>query len=446
MFCSNCGKEIAEGAKFCANCGAKCAPNAVNINNEPQERRQNPQEKIENAKENETKFNGKKLLFIPIIIGIVLAIFLFTQKKDSVLTITNVSMQDTVDGNVEVFLELANTSKVAIKSVTIGFLAWDEEGSPLSVSTDVLFSRYFDEDHIPTANIMPNDVGEVCVEFWSDVSYIRYFMPVILRYTDYDGKYWENPDSDEYSNLAGQVLSDFEHPNLVEMESALSTSDNNDEYIFADSNKRLLEKDELLDLTQDEVFYAFYEIPARLGAIFEEELLNEYFYSKSWYDPSIKYDDIQGHMLNDYELTNLTLISEYMEEIFPEGYDNSTLEGDPVEKNDISGMYEIIFGSDGGATLEIWIDSESDVYRATFGGSLGINSGFTMGYLVAYTDGTDGIWDYYEDGAIEAGNYEPSMRLYYDGFGNVVVECLDGNSFGGTGFPGFSGEYVVVAE
>lgn len=115
------------------------------------------------------------------------------------------------------------------------------------------------------------------------------------------------------------------------------------------------------------------------------------------------------------------------------------------QEKSLCGTYELSF-EDGGAELEIIYSQEEDIYSAVFSGSLGMDAGSTEGFLSAYTDGTDNIWEYYDNSEFDSGNYNPSFRLQYDGSDSVTVTSLDGQTFGGMQFPGFAGEYVRTAE
>lgn len=125
---------------------------------------------------------------------------------------------------------------------------------------------------------------------------------------------------------------------------------------------------------------------------------------------------------------------------------SSTLEGGSVVEEStktakaISGRYQLKFDG-GGAELEIMYSSEDDLFYAYFSGSMEDYSGETSGFLSAYTDGSDGLWDYYEEDG-----YTASMRLSYDEFDSITVVSLDGNTFGGMQFPGFEGSYTRTEE
>lgn len=115
------------------------------------------------------------------------------------------------------------------------------------------------------------------------------------------------------------------------------------------------------------------------------------------------------------------------------------------EKN-LCGAYELFFGADGGAVFEVTYSSDEDLYYASFSGSMGLDAGSTEGFLSAFTDGTDNIWEYYDNVEFESGNYNPSFRLQCDGMDTIIVTSLDGQTFGGMRFPGFEGAYVRTAS
>lgn len=56
------------------------------------------------------------------------------------------------------------------------------------------------------------------------------------------------------------------------------------------------------------------EIYARHGRIFEDEELNEYFQSKSWYEGYLTADEFDDSVLSDIERKNLDTIVNYEKE------------------------------------------------------------------------------------------------------------------------------------
>ena len=78
-----------------------------------------------------------------------------------------------------------------------------------------------------------------------------------------------------------------------------------DEYIFPNSDCTELTDQEISSLSQDEIRLATNEIYARHGYIFKDSTLKAYFESKSWYYGTIEPEDFQENMLNYYEKTNI---------------------------------------------------------------------------------------------------------------------------------------------
>lgn len=89
--------------------------------------------------------------------------------------------------------------------------------------------------------------------------------------------------------------------------SALTQGD----YIIADSSTRTLTTADLTSLTQEELLYARNEIYARHGRRFQDESIQKYFDSKSWYQGTIAPENFQDNMLNDVERANAQTILSY---------------------------------------------------------------------------------------------------------------------------------------
>lgn len=83
MFCSNCGKEIEENAKFCSNCGAE---NTL---------LSSPKESKDNAKEEKVKNKKGIIKIVSLIIGIILIVLCACKIIESINT-TYYNIGDTV--------------------------------------------------------------------------------------------------------------------------------------------------------------------------------------------------------------------------------------------------------------------------------------------------------------------------------------------------------------
>lgn len=86
------------------------------------------------------------------------------------------------------------------------------------------------------------------------------------------------------------------------------------EYILSESNIRYLEREDLENLTAEECRIARNEIYARHGRMFDDEALQAYFESCSWYTPQIRPEDFGETLLNEYERANKDLIAAYERE------------------------------------------------------------------------------------------------------------------------------------
>lgn len=88
-------------------------------------------------------------------------------------------------------------------------------------------------------------------------------------------------------------------------------ADNNDvttisgDYVLSDSSSRTYSESELKELTNYELYIARNEIFARHGRMFNNEDLQDYFGSKSWYHPSVKAEDFDESVFNSHEKKNI---------------------------------------------------------------------------------------------------------------------------------------------
>lgn len=86
-----------------------------------------------------------------------------------------------------------------------------------------------------------------------------------------------------------------------------------EEYVLPESNRRILDADELSEMTQAKLRIARNEIYARYGWWFESEDLADHFAGKAWYTAGSYTDDLT---LSDVERANIDLITE-LEETAP---------------------------------------------------------------------------------------------------------------------------------
>lgn len=87
------------------------------------------------------------------------------------------------------------------------------------------------------------------------------------------------------------------------------------EFVFPDSDTVLLSIDDCYGLTAGEARIARNEIYARYGREFNDEQLQAYFETCSWYYGTIAPDDFSEDILSDTEKNNLNTLSEYEKSI-----------------------------------------------------------------------------------------------------------------------------------
>lgn len=105
-----------------------------------------------------------------------------------------------------------------------------------------------------------------------------------------------------------EVTQENQHISEAEVyEEEIDNSEEEKEYIVADSNIKYLTEDELEQYSVEELGYIRNEIFARYGYIFEKDKYRDYFYSKSWYTPDPSFEGNEEDF-NEYELANIELI------------------------------------------------------------------------------------------------------------------------------------------
>ena len=82
-------------------------------------------------------------------------------------------------------------------------------------------------------------------------------------------------------------------------------------YILESSSTRLLTGRDLQSLSETELCIARNEIYARKGYLFADPELREYFYSRSWYQPTVAAAEFDFNSLTETESKNLELIQTY---------------------------------------------------------------------------------------------------------------------------------------
>lgn len=133
-----------------------------------------------------------------------------------------------------------------------------------------------------------------------------------------DGKYidlyeGENQDSPE-------LVADEASQDAIRSEEEKLWTKEQEEYIFPDSDIRLLTEDELSALSPAQLRIAKNELYARHGRIFASEDLQQYFGAKSWYSGTIPGEQFSENVFNQTEKDNIALLQWYIDS-FGQGND-----------------------------------------------------------------------------------------------------------------------------
>lgn len=87
------------------------------------------------------------------------------------------------------------------------------------------------------------------------------------------------------------------------------------DYVIPDSDSRYITEEDLNGLSAEEILLARNEIYAKHGRIFNNAALDEYFRSKSWYEPAVAgsdfTDEYAASVFNTYEIANISAMVNY---------------------------------------------------------------------------------------------------------------------------------------
>ena len=260
MRCTRCGSENPSGSRFCENCGAvlqaeeRRAPQPVPVRRDTA------------AINNRICPNCGSLI------------------EDGAPFCVNCgqSMYEVRGGGGGIVYEEEPESGGTLKMIIIG------AAIGLAILAGIFAVMHFvnnDEEDaaVPstTEAVVEDDAGDMFGDIDEDEDYAR----------DYSG------GSDEYMDYA----------NAGENELYRSNSP----VFFPDSDQRYLSESELYGMSEDAVQKAINDIYARNGKIFDTQMFQNYYNNQSWYEPESKSDDVVRSYMNDYEISNVEMMSEY---------------------------------------------------------------------------------------------------------------------------------------
>jgi cytoskeletal protein RodZ len=293
MFCRKCGNELADGAKFCNKCGAPVK--AIHIDElikEPIKESEKeasaddelPKIKIfgEDLEESEQKsepVQEEKNL---------------APEQKSVLDpeqkLENVHQDDTKTAS-------HNTNKILIIAVIILSIAVIILGT-VFVTTNIMKNKSSGRTSDDTATILKGSNNSDKAEEKKTKK-------------SEDKKSSDKKSEDKILNEddASKTDSDAETQDSSPQKEITSVDElANVDYVLPESSTRAYTEEELMDMPSDVLRIARNEIYARHGRKFQDAGLQNYFNSKSWYKGTIETKDFTDNMLSDIERSNKDVI------------------------------------------------------------------------------------------------------------------------------------------
>ena len=367
MICKHCGKQIPDDSIFCFYCSKAVAPTSTTI-------------KVRGGKERSSSGSGGSgcigglplNIGKPVIIGVVallvLAVLAFVVMMVLGMEVpinkkTPVSENSSYRGNSGLSGLFGGsqsneerpgkddvTEEAKLSENNPYWECYQNYSDFVLPDSDSRYYSYQEISHLSTEEltIANMEMGARHGGSFSDSDAREYF----------EARDWYNPSGYSYefnnyelSNLKLiTVYLDMQSGNLYSSGNPYIELYRYDDYVFPTSSSRNLKDSDLSGLSEDALCVARNEICARHGCIFEDYDMQTYFYSKSWYVPSVPEDEFNTNDLNSYELRNISLIDNYKPST---GYEVSDAYWSP------DNPYKAIYESYGRSQVYFFSDSSS---------------------------------------------------------------------------------------
>lgn len=321
MFCRQCGKEIADGARFCKYCGASQGAGNQPVAAKPQAgtavgntSQTSCQKKL--PRKGPKKGKGGIIAALVVVILLVIAagvgaVLYFT--SDSYQIKKNLKLADECFAEEE-YEEALDYYKAALKldrSLVEAYLG----------SADIYIEK---SEYQNAVDILEKGLDKVrgkkkdALEERLEDAYSLWVTALVSR-EDYDGA---RAVLDEGVPEAGAATDSVESsktedtPASEVLESSESAPEEPEQpkFILPESDSRYLAMEDLAGLTAEECRIARNELFARHGRLFKDEELQAYFNSCDWYYGWVMPEDFDETVFNEYEFANRDLIIKYEKE------------------------------------------------------------------------------------------------------------------------------------
>lgn len=471
-FCTHCGAKMPKDIKFCTSCGKafKSATTPMDITDDAVDKGIEQKEKQDKKSSIKPKKTKKGLLMSIVGIIVLIVLILYFIGSGSVTETTTdlypacLSVKDTKE-----FLEKNNLknygeslygneeSEIGIILDEEGFISeaqirdgnWSLNGIKIGdIFEPDTVGRKLTDIGMSFLGEMESEAGERYIEYMSFTP-TEHTRDVQLYLDENDAIYSINftylDEETAKEKLAEDPLYELIQGNEAvsetvefEPEMELETDEESiaetemffdeSEYMLPYSNVQYLTEKDVAELSNDEIRIAINEIYARHGRAFQTEDLNEYFSSKSWYEPKYsaeEFSEIEDSVLNDYEKKNIEILAAVR--------DGNDTAGGTFEENWMYGSYYLDLG-EGGITAEIGYYTDTGVGYISLSGSYRDSVGEFTGTIT-----------YMDDGSMLASNeYDETAIFEYNGIDQIEIVFADNT--GGMDFPGFEGIYQKTED
>lgn len=338
MYCPNCGKKNQPGSRFCEQCGCNLIQ-AVQEQQMKQEQENKPQ-KLQKPKKQKKSHLGLVLgITIPVIViglavililtGVIKLPFMDSGKKlegtwyefaattpeDGLRSLHDLAvLQDKEPDDIRLTMTINKDGSGQMIGGGEGskVLNWTESDDRYTITCDgIIYTGNFetDDQFVMTGN------DDVKLHFSQNISHQ---IPNQIEVTPSPSpsptptptqdSFWGTEPTEAPSDVGdSEEFEDFDD--------ADEDIEDDDTYIFPNSDTEYLTKSDLSGMSKSEINLAKNELYARHGRKFKSKELQEYFENKDWYVPkySPKQWDKKGDsfFFNKYEIKNRDLLKKY---------------------------------------------------------------------------------------------------------------------------------------
>ena len=324
MYCKHCGKLINDHSKSCIYCGRNVQDNQSEeelTKTSSVVAQQQPviihtgstQHLLENEGEDEERgSNSGKLTIIIFMAGIIMALILAIV----VIILMSGSTPEANTGSPSVtqpvITDEETTPEVGLHPDNIYYDVFTQYSAYVLEGSNNSFKCYTDIVNMTDEEltIAEEEIHARHGKKFTDPDLQEYF-EARTWYTPGSGSY--TPNYHEQANLdLIRVYREVQDGSLYRSGNVyINAFSKNVDYALPNSSNHTLSGYDLDHLTENQLCVARNEILARHGWVFDDVLLREYFYSKSWYRPAIPGKQFNYAVLSSAEQSNISLIQVY---------------------------------------------------------------------------------------------------------------------------------------